>query len=375
MANIEHSDVVVGEVHVVSNWIAADATARLALVLIASDVGKVCWQQDNDTFWILKATTPTWVQQGRALIVKDEGVVKSSQALSVDFVGAGVTVTNTVDAITVTIPAESHVGDVTSVAMSVPSILAVAGSPITSTGTLAVTLATQAANKVFVGPASGADATPTFRSLTVDDLPAAVVGALEYQGGWNATTNSPTIPAAAAGNKGHYYVVTTAGTTSVDGNAVWTLKDWIISNGTTWDILQGGVTSAEVLTALGYTPARLDLAQVFTKTQSGSPVALTVSANAVAVDLSLGNNFSLSLQATTGQALSNPTNIVAGTSGQIAITQNATPSTLAYDTYWIEASSGSATAVSTTASAQNLLSYYVFDTTHIYYVLNKHGVA
>jgi 6-phosphogluconolactonase len=113
----------------------------------------------------------------------------------------------------------------------------------------------------------------------------------------------------------------------------------------------------------------------WTKTQSVTPVALTVAANLVAVDLSLSNNFTLTLQATTGQTLSNPTNVVAGTSGQVAITQNAVPSTLAFGTNWIEATSGVAPAVSTTAGAQNLLSYYAFDATHLYYVLNKHGVA
>lgn len=64
------------------------------------------------------------------------------------------------------------VGTVTSVAMTVPSFLSVAGSPITSTGTLAVTLANQNANLVFAGPASGAAAAPTFRALVNADIPA-----------------------------------------------------------------------------------------------------------------------------------------------------------------------------------------------------------
>jgi hypothetical protein len=62
-------------------------------------------------------------------------------------------------------------GTVTSVAMTVPTILSVSGSPVTGSGTLAVTLATQSANLVFAGPSSGAAATPTFRSLVTDDLP------------------------------------------------------------------------------------------------------------------------------------------------------------------------------------------------------------
>ena len=139
--------------------------------------------------------------------------------------------------------------------------------------------------------------------------------------------------------------------------------------------LAGTDSTTQTFPATSQTIAGLGVVQAWTKSQSGTPVALTVSANAVAVDLSLGNNFSLTLQATTGQTLSNPSNPVAGASGNIAITQNATPSTLAYGSQWIEATTGTAIAVSTTASAQNIISYYVFDTTHIYYTLNKHGVA
>lgn len=62
-------------------------------------------------------------------------------------------------------------GTVTSVAITVPSILSVAGSPVTTTGTFAVTLATEAANVVFAGPVSGGSATPTFRALVAADLP------------------------------------------------------------------------------------------------------------------------------------------------------------------------------------------------------------
>ena len=65
-------------------------------------------------------------------------------------------------------------GTVTSVAMTVPGFLSVSGSPITSSGTLAVTLATESANTVFAGPSSGAAATPTFRSLAYADLPSGV---------------------------------------------------------------------------------------------------------------------------------------------------------------------------------------------------------
>ncbi len=63
-------------------------------------------------------------------------------------------------------------GTVTSVGLSLPNVFTVSGSPVTSTGTLTATLATQVANRIFAGPGTGADASPTFRALVVDDIPA-----------------------------------------------------------------------------------------------------------------------------------------------------------------------------------------------------------
>jgi hypothetical protein len=62
-------------------------------------------------------------------------------------------------------------GTVTSVGLSLPAIFAVSGSPVTSTGTLTGSLATQGANTVWAGPASGAAASPGFRALVGADLP------------------------------------------------------------------------------------------------------------------------------------------------------------------------------------------------------------
>jgi len=61
---------------------------------------------------------------------------------------------------------------VTSVGLSLPSIFTVTNSPVTSSGTLTGTLATQTANYVFAGPTTGAAAAPTFRALVAGDIPA-----------------------------------------------------------------------------------------------------------------------------------------------------------------------------------------------------------
>src|SRR5436190_182265 len=68
--------------------------------------------------------------------------------------------------------ATANTGTVTSVALTAPGFLSVAGSPVTTSGTLALSLATQSANLAFAGPATGAAAAPTFRSLVATDMAA-----------------------------------------------------------------------------------------------------------------------------------------------------------------------------------------------------------
>jgi hypothetical protein len=62
-------------------------------------------------------------------------------------------------------------GSVSSVALAMPGIFSVSGSPVTGAGTLTAALVNQSANLVFSGPSSGGGAAPTFRSLVAADLP------------------------------------------------------------------------------------------------------------------------------------------------------------------------------------------------------------
>lgn len=70
-----------------------------------------------------------------------------------------------------TAAAAGGAGTVTSAALSVPSIFSLSGSPITTSGTFTLGLANQAANRVWAGPSTGADAAPTFRALVAADIP------------------------------------------------------------------------------------------------------------------------------------------------------------------------------------------------------------
>ena len=73
-----------------------------------------------------------------AVGIKDEGTSITGGVKTINFVGATVTATNSGDDVTVNVSAGT--GTVTSVAATVPSFLSVSGSPITTTGTLAITL-------------------------------------------------------------------------------------------------------------------------------------------------------------------------------------------------------------------------------------------
>lgn len=56
---------------------------------------------------------------------------------------------------------------------------------------------------------------------------------LSYQGTWNASTNSPTL-ASSTGTNGYYYIVSTSGSTNLDGITDWVVGDWLLFNGTVW---------------------------------------------------------------------------------------------------------------------------------------------
>jgi hypothetical protein len=65
------------------------------------------------------------------------------------------------------------------------------------------------------------------------------IGALNYKGTWNATTNTPTITSS-VGVKGDYYQVSVAGSTTINGISNWGVGDVIAFNGTTWQRIEGG---------------------------------------------------------------------------------------------------------------------------------------
>lgn len=183
-------------------------------------------------------------------------------------------------------------GTVTSVAMTVPSFLSVAGSPITGAGTLAVTLATQTANTVLSGPTSGGAATPAFRALVAADIPN--LSASKITSG----TLDPTLGG--------------TGLSSVS------LGDTLYgAGGNLWALLTGQTTATKKF-----------LTQTGTGAVSAAPSWGTISASDIGTGAALtkvdGTNVTLTLGGSPTTALLAATSITVGWTGQLSIARGGT---------------------------------------------------
>ena len=102
--------------------------------------------------------------------------------------------------------------------------------------------------------------------------------------------------------------------------------------------------------------AKTDVAQSFTAAQRGSITTLTDGAT-ITPDFAVANNYSVTLAG--NRTLANPTNLTAGQSGCIYITQDGTGSrTLAYGSNW-DFGGGTVPTLTTTAAAVDVLAYAV----------------
>jgi len=136
--------------------------------------------------------------------------------------------------------------------------------------------------------------------------------------------------------------------------------------------LQNGGSNVVVDTDIGSTvqsydadTAKTDVAQTYSAGQRGTITALTDGAT-ITPDLAASNNFSVTLAGS--RTLANPTNIVAGQSGSVFITQDGTGSrTLAFGSYW-DFAGGTAPTLSTAASSVDRIDYVVRSATSIHAV-------
>lgn len=244
---------------------------------------------------------------------------------------------------------------VTSVGLVMPSQFTVTGSPVTSSGDLTASWASQTANYFLAAP-NGTSGTPTFRAIVAADVPtlnqnttgtaaaiaggdankvlyqsaagvttfidapttgstflewsgsgfqwSSIIGGLSYQGGWNASTNTPTLTSS-VGTNGYYYVVTTAGSTNLDGITDWQIGDWAIFNGSTWQKIDQTNTVSSVN---GYTGA-----VVLSYSDVGAPSTTGTNATGTwGIDIS-GN----AATATSATSATTATNVAGGAANKI----------------------------------------------------------
>jgi len=144
----------------------------------------------------------------------------------------------------------------------------------------------------------------------------------------------------------------------------------LVLNGTTVQELQSGddVTGLVIGTdiqAYDADTAKTDVAQSFTAAQRGAISTLTDGAT-ITPNFALANNFSVTLGG--NRTLANPSNLTAGQSGSIFITQDGTGSrTLAYGSQY-DFIGGTAPTLSTAASAVDRIDYVVRTTGSIHCV-------
>ncbi len=69
--------------------------------------------------------------------------------------------------------------------------------------------------------------------VPLSQIPGSLIGGLNFQGFWNANTNTPTLTSS-VGTKGHFYIVDTAGSTDLDGITEWQVGDWAVFGDSAW---------------------------------------------------------------------------------------------------------------------------------------------
>lgn len=127
------------------------------------------------------------------------------------------------------------------------------------------------------------------------------IGALNFKGTWNASTNTPTI-VSGTGVKGDYYQVSVAGSTTIDGISNWGVGDIIAFNGTTWQRIEGGAD----LNGVNLTVSGISEVGTVTSYTEGVVAIGTVGASHT-IDLANGTLQTATLTASTASTFTMPT--------------------------------------------------------------------
>ena len=231
-------------------------------------------------------------------------------------------------------------------------------------GSTPVTIAL-ASTGVSAGTYGSATAIPSLTVNAQGQITSITTNALNspaYQGTWNAATNTPTLTSG-AGTNNNYYIVSTAGTTTLNGISLWSVGDWAIFNGTTnaWEKVLGSSSEAfssiSVTGLTGYMYANGTSAVTAATTIPTTALSGTVT-NAQLANSSLTVNGTLISLGGSGTISANTTNTLTIGTGLSGTSFNGSaPVTIALANTTVSAGSyGSASSVGTfTVNAQGQL--------------------
>ncbi len=193
-----------------------------------------------------------------------------------------------------------------------------------------------AANK---GASNGYASLDVSGKVPTSQLPASITGAVVYQGSWDASTNTPTLTSG-VGTQGQYYVVSNAGTTTLDGISSWAVGDWAVFSGSVWQKIssQGNVASVNSATgAIVLTVANTGSALQWSGVQLQIPTATSSVAGLLsATDWTTFNNKQNALTfgdltVGTGLSVTGGTGAVIGSGASISL-GTAVPTSVTNDT-------------------------------------------
>jgi len=145
-----------------------------------------------------------------------------------------------------------------------------------------------------------------------------------YQGTWNASTNNPTLTSS-VGTNNNYYIVSTAGTTTLNGISLWSVGDWVIFNGTTnaWEKINGSSSEAfNAITVTGLT------GYMYANGSSQVTASTTIPTSALSGQVAIANGGTNGTATPTAGAVAYGTGTAyaftaAGTSNQVLISNGA----------------------------------------------------